>query len=70
MSFGSTNAPIAFMDLMNRIFWAYLDHFVIVFVDDINIIIYSASELEDELHLRSLIQTQRAKGPKAVCQIL
>ena len=32
------------MDLMNRIFSAYLDRFVVVFVDDI--LIYSASEEE------------------------
>ena len=28
MLFGLTNAPIAFMDLMNKIFCAYLDQFV------------------------------------------
>ena len=35
MPFGFTNAPIAFMDLMNRVFQKYLDRFVIVFIDDI-----------------------------------
>ena len=34
MSFGLTNAPAAFMDLMNRMFKPYLDRFVIVFIDE------------------------------------
>ena len=47
--FSLTNAPAAFMDLINRIFSTYLDRFVVVFVDDI--IIYSASEGENEEHV-------------------
>ena len=35
MSFGLTNAPAPFMDLMNRVFREYLDSFVIVFLNDI-----------------------------------
>ena len=35
MSFGLTNSPVAFMDLMNRVFQSYVDSFVIVFIDEI-----------------------------------
>ena len=35
MSFGLTNAPAYFMNLMNKVFMEFLDKFVIVFIDDI-----------------------------------
>ncbi|WMV13718.1 hypothetical protein MTR67_007103 [Solanum verrucosum] len=54
MSFGLTNAPAAFMDLMNRVFRLYLDMFMIVFMDDI--LIYSRSEGEHMDHLRIVLQ--------------
>ncbi|XP_019259085.1 PREDICTED: uncharacterized protein LOC109237254 [Nicotiana attenuata] len=57
MSFGLTNAPAAFMELMNRVFRPYLDLFVIVFIDDI--LIYSRSQEEHEQHLRVVLQTLR-----------
>ncbi|KAA0060413.1 pol protein [Cucumis melo var. makuwa] len=49
-SFGLTNAPAVFMDLMNRVFREFLDTFVIVFIEDI--LIYSKTEAEHEEHLR------------------
>ena len=39
MPFGLANAPVAFMDLMNRVFHSYLDQFVVVFID--NILVYA-----------------------------
>ncbi|XP_019248650.1 PREDICTED: uncharacterized protein LOC109227912, partial [Nicotiana attenuata] len=57
MSFGLTNAPAAFMDLMNRVFRPYIDSFVIVFIDDI--LIYSRRLGEHEQHLRVVLQTLR-----------
>ena len=57
MPFGLTNAPVAFMDLMYRVFQPYIDQFVVVFVDDI--LIYSQSEREYEYHLRIVLQLLR-----------
>nr|GFB51410.1 putative reverse transcriptase domain-containing protein [Tanacetum cinerariifolium] len=53
-SFGLTNAPAIFMDLMNRVCKPYLDKFVIVFIDDI--LIYSNSEQEHEKYLKLILE--------------
>ncbi|TYK21771.1 ty3-gypsy retrotransposon protein [Cucumis melo var. makuwa] len=57
MSFGLTNAPKVFMDLMNRVFREFLDTFLIVFIDDI--LIYSKTDAEHEEHLLMVLQTLR-----------
>jgi hypothetical protein len=57
MSFGLTNAPAYFMNLMNKVFMEYLDRFVVVFIDDI--LIYSKSDSEHEEHLRLVLQKLR-----------
>ena len=59
MSFGLTNAPVAFMDLKNRVFSTYLDKFVIVFIDDI--LVYSGSSEEHSEHLRIVLQILRER---------
>ena len=60
MPFGLTNAPACFMDLMNRVFRPYLDHFVVVFIDDI--LIYSKTREEHARHLGIVLQTLRNHG--------
>jgi hypothetical protein len=57
MSFGLTNAPAYFMNLMNKVFMEYLDRFVVVFIDDI--LIYSKSDSDHEEHLRLVLQKLR-----------
>ena len=55
MSFVLTNAPTAFMDLINIVVHAYLDQFVIVFGGDI--LIYSMSLKEHKQHLVTTLRT-------------
>ena len=48
MSFGLTNAPAVFMNLMNNVFRPLFDLSVIVFIDDI--LVYSQIETEHTDH--------------------
>ncbi|KAM2016493.1 hypothetical protein ACFX16_046902 [Malus domestica] len=56
MPFGLANAPITFMDLMNRVFQPHLDRFVI-FIDDI--MVYSKSRAEHARHLKLVLKSLR-----------
>ncbi|GJU89765.1 putative reverse transcriptase domain-containing protein [Tanacetum coccineum] len=54
MSFGLTNAPTVFMDLMNRVCKPDLDKFIMVFIDDI--LVYSKDEEEHKRHLKIILE--------------
>jgi hypothetical protein len=54
MSFGLTNAPTHFIYLVNSVFMAELDKFVMVFID--NNLVYSKNKKEHEGHLRIMLQ--------------
>ena len=57
ISFGLTNAPAAFMDLMNRVFRPYVDQFVMVMIDDI--LVYSKDLENHDTHLWVVLETLR-----------
>jgi hypothetical protein len=54
MSFGLTNAPAYFLNLMNKVFMEYLYRFIVVFIDDI--LIYSKNDSDHEEHLQMVLQ--------------
>ena len=57
MSFGLTNGPTTFCNLMNDVMFDYFDTFVVVYLDDI--VVYSKTLTEHEKHLRLVFQRLR-----------
>jgi hypothetical protein len=57
VSFGLTNAPAYFMNMMNKVFMDELDKCVIVFIDDI--LVFSKTAEEHEEHLRIVLEKLR-----------
>jgi hypothetical protein len=57
VSFGLTNAPAYFMNMMNKVFMDELYKFVVVFIDDI--LVYSSIAEEHEQHLRVVLEKLR-----------
>lgn len=47
------------MDMMSRVFQPYLDQFVVVFIDDI--LVYSKTEDDHDVHFRIVLQILREK---------
>jgi hypothetical protein len=60
ISFGLINALAIFQHMMNDIFWKYLDHFVVIYLDDI--LIYSKNKEEYEYHVRLVLEKLREQG--------
>lgn len=55
MHFGLANAPSVFQNMMDDIFKDFINHFVIVYIDDI----YSQTEEEHVSHVRAVLERLR-----------
>jgi hypothetical protein len=53
-SFKLTNAPVIFMDTMNKVFHDHLDQFIGVFIDDI--LIYRKNQEDHALPLQKMLE--------------
>ena len=60
MPFGLTNAPAIFQHLMNDVFREFLDHFVVVYLD--NILIFSKNEKDHKNHVRLVLEKLHSVG--------
>lgn len=60
MPFGLTNAPTVFQHMANDVFREFLDQFVVVYLDDI--LIYSRTKEEHEMHVRKVLEKLREFG--------
>ena len=58
MPFGFTNAPSTFYTLMNKVLEPFLNHFMVVYLDDI--VVYSQTMDEHVEHLRQVFQALRS----------
>jgi hypothetical protein len=54
MLYGLTNASIVFQHMMNDIFREYLNHLIVIYLDDI--LIHSKNEEEHEHHVRLVLE--------------
>ena len=57
MSFGLTNAPAYFMNMMNKVFMEFLDKFIVVLIDDI--LVYSRNEEDHKEQLCLVLEKLR-----------
>ena len=55
--FGLTNAPAIFCTLMNKVLQLFLDHFVVMYLDDI--MVYSTTLEDHAQHLRQVLHVLR-----------
>ena len=60
MPFGLTNAPAVFQHMMNDIFREQLDHYVVIYLDDL--LIYSKNQEEHDSHVTKVLEKLREVG--------
>src|SRR2546421_1374726 len=60
MSFGLTNAPVTFQELINHVLYDHLDKYVIAYLDDI--LIFSDNEKDHERHVKKVLRRLQEKN--------